>query len=31
MFAIDLPVNVLFESSTLAEFVDRMAECQSEE
>jgi amino acid adenylation domain-containing protein len=31
MFAIDLPVNVLFEATTLAKFVDRMAECQSEE
>lgn len=31
MFAIDLPVNVLFEAATLAKFVDRMAECQSEE
>jgi acyl-coenzyme A synthetase/AMP-(fatty) acid ligase/acyl carrier protein len=31
MFSIDLPVNVLFEATTLAKFVDRMAECQSEE
>jgi amino acid adenylation domain-containing protein len=31
MFAIDLPVNVLFEAATLAEFVDRMAEYRSEE
>jgi len=26
LFAIELPVNVLFEATTIAEFVDRMAE-----
>lgn len=31
LFAIDLPVSVLFEAATVAEFVDRMAELQSED